>query len=1460
MSKSKVNKLRKQLKEETKLIIYSLKTYLDYRTFNSLINRLARMKRIDIITDFKKQMEELRETILTKKKIKKKVITLPKIKKQKKERIKRELKLKPIFKKPPTEPLPELPPEAIFDAPPDEPLPDKPADERLKNEILFNIPPPDEPLPPEGVHLRTALIKDVSGYFSYKRYFYNNVNNMLDMFNAVNDATTRFINPDYLSIFYINRDTNKIKMRTVTMQSFDPTDYYSFEELINSVTRPIGEGRYKNAYGVGSDSQYDEEDQLILHAFDLKAIKKEGEGSSDKMIFKTVGIDSSKKMCAYESLLYCMPQVVEILDMEERKKLKDFKNLKRFIEKNGLPINLMLNTYTLKKDYDLNKIKMEKIRVDGDGENSFPVDVYGFKLTEDLLNNVFYPVYYTYDAYNEFTIIYDHNDKHYDVITNNKIEFCDNLYYTRSKYLIKNNQYISKIRQAIKNDLNSKSGVEMEQRYLTFDYETVIDFKENSLMKEYSLSALDVDEAQLKKLSELDEAITKASNNKDKKQLKKELKEFKERHCVTFAGFDCSRQFIDYIVGHQDRGADGKHGVKYTLIGFNNSNFDNHILVDAILNYRGDDNILRNKTMQTYETEDGLTIDPFNSDVNVERIFYNGSQIINFEFNGRHDTYDLRKHLTGSLKYNCESFKVGACKKLDFDHNKAQELYEKGELIDYMKNNKEIREYNEHDVLSTAIIFYRYKKAILDVLKNMKYKKQIKGETVECNYAYEFKNKFDTIKTVGRLIMSICNLFFEKNNIKVPKFKLEDIDIYDNILKYKCAGRVEMFNGVKKIFDEMVSMDVCSLYPYVLAVLDVYYPCGKNITKVDMYRGPDFLGFYRCDIDQSNLKEQNLPKIYPKKTDTENRWDHDEILKDYTISSVMIEQLRKYGCTVTVYEGIIFPEKMRSCDMFTFILEFMKGKNEQDHFKKIGSPNYNPALREVLKLIMNAISGKLIERIHLNKIEEVASLAEFAKIEATSNKINTINAYNNRVFIDYEKNIEEVFAKEQKPVFMGVLIYDYAKCYMYDYAYSKIGLSECIYTDTDAIKFLKKIFESWVWEINKKNIIVPHWDKVELYDERYKTHKIYEPNSKVFGAFEDELNEISQKIKKYNIQDYRYLFYCLQKKTWAYMAIDKNNEIIKVVDGDKTDALVKFRFKGVGVNSLVLDLNEDFINKKIKYSKKNDTYRLEYNLLSAHEQDKLNYKINKYYNEEKQKQLQYNVYEAYDRLYNEHELYLLCNSFKKIVKNTKHNVGFDEIEKFNTNMNKIQVVYTIKKITISMNEEQDEEAKLIERKIKEDERKKFYESHNEQGRKENLRHLENSATYMTRRKEYKLKKLEREEERKRLNEEREKAHIIDMEQNIISRNADLSPEELKIKIDEVVKEHQIKQENKNRNLKLRKVLYETFRKKINLEIYDKKREKLDPQEKRKLINRMVTAYIKNHQGELINDYLDGFFN
>jgi hypothetical protein len=469
---------------------------------------------------------------------------------------------------------------------------------------------------------------------------------------------------------------------------------------------------------------------------------------------------------------------------------------------------------------------------------------------------------------------------------------------------------------------------------------------------------------------------------------------------------------------------------------------------------------------------------------------------------------------------------------------------------------------------------------------------------------------------------------------------------YADLRKYKIAGRVEMFNGIQKINERMVSTDVCSLYPYVMAVKDVYYPVGAT-TATSEYMGDDVIAFYYCDIDQSNLKDKNLPLIYAKKTDIENDWGHDEVLEDYLISNVMVRLLRKNGCKVEIKAGFYWEKQIKSCEMFKFLLDFMSEKNKQDSLKQDGNQSYNPALRETLKLLMNSLSGKVIEGLHAEKTESVNDAEEYMKIEKKAETINTITNVGNKIFITYTIDEEKLIAK-QKPIYLGVLIYDYAKEYMFEYSYSKIGKDKLLYTDTDASKFRYADFEKWNNWIQQEKIIVPHHKEVELIDPRYKNHLIYQAGSKVFGSFEDELEEMVGE---------NYVFYCLEKKSWCY----------------SVDGKAKYRFKGINDNAQILTGTEGII-----VANNNKDGETIYKVKKGIEQQ-----VNQFYNDNKINSIgENNQVRFFEKIYTEGRAFVLCNSFRKIVKNNNRNVGIDETNKFNNLMNTIQVKYQVKKIQI----------------------------------------------------------------------------------------------------------------------------------------------------------------------------------
>ena len=490
----------------------------------------------------------------------------------------------------------------------------------------------------------------------------------------------------------------------------------------------------------------------------------------------------------------------------------------------------------------------------------------------------------------------------------------------------------------------------------------------------------------------------------------------------------------------------------------------------------------------------------------------------------------------------------------------------------------------------------------------------------------------------------------KKGEIKFPKLTYEH---YKAMQSYKVAGRVEMFNGVQDLLEEIASTDVCSLYPYVMGIRDVYYPCGE-IVPVTEYQGDEEIGFYYCDIDQSILKSKNLPNIYPRKAKDENQWDYEGNLEDYFISNVMIRLLKKYGCTVVVKNGITFSEKKKSCQMFSFIPDFMKAKNAQDDLKANDDPSYNPALRDTLKLLMNAPSGKVIEGLHLEKTEAVESYNDYKEIFLKAEKVNVINAIGSKVFVTYSKNEEEVCKKSQKPIYLGVLIYDYSKEYMFENSYSKIGKDKLLYTDTDASKFRKTDFNEW--RKYAENTIVPHWPELEKIDARYKTHTIYNPTSKVFGSFEDEMS---------GFKGDSFRFMCVEKKAWMYESyLDEKVE------------KSKFCFKGVNGRSQILTLKEDFVSCK-ETMHKDGTRTKKYSI----NDDKL---AHIYCAENVGTRIENgNVAKFFSQLKEKGDAYLLCSSFRKVVKNGKKCSGIGDLEKYNENNNTIQICYQIKHIDIS---------------------------------------------------------------------------------------------------------------------------------------------------------------------------------
>ena len=1009
---------------------------------------------------------------------------------------------------------------------------------------------------------------------------------------------------------------------------------YSFEDFENRINE-ILMGDVTGSDVLTTDNKY----YLRMDTFDVKLMELSGYGKNDDVIiYKSQAIvsDNAEVLndCGYKSVCQCLGAG----DFNQGKKiLKDrygydntthdaFNSVNKimdFVMTNGLKIFIVPNAILLNPKTNTRKmIKDRKIEIIVSGRKTLLA-----KLNDDDIikphmlscekSSEFVESNYLADNQENMFICYDSKNAHFEYIVDNKISIRDNIYLgvDNTIYALesddKGNQIGRKIMNVETNNYNLKMVRKVTTKYVIFDFETIVDYDEWSRMKAYSVSILILDDAELKALDEADSSgDIEVINN------------IRKNNCLTKIGYNCVNEFIKWIISSQQE-------TSFVFIGFNNANFDNFILIDEILKLNSDD-------------------------IRIGNIMYNGSQLLNATINGRHSFFDVSRHLLGSLEKCCEGFKVNICSKKKLDHTFYQDKFDQGELIDYITDNNELKDYNEFDVLSTAIVFSRYKTAL----------SKIDGmETLA-------KDLHKNI-TIGSLTYKRFSQWWKSAGITHPKLNDEQ---YHDMLKFKCAGRVEMFNGKQLLNEKVCSYDVCSLYPFVMGVYDVYYPSGEIIeTEVFV---DDKIGFYYCDIDQSILKNKNLPNIYAEKLKNENDWGSDNILENYLISSVMIKLLLKFKCDVTIKRGFYYTESVKSCEMFKPILQMMKLKVEQDLLASVDDIKYNPVLRETAKLLMNSGSGKVIEGLHLKNIEFVNNIERLVNLKAKYGSVNVINSIGNGLMVEYEKDEIAILESEQRPIALGVLIYDYAKKYMYENSYAVIGKDKLIYTDTDATKLLKRHAGKWVFR--SKLAIVPHHKEAEFYDSRYQNHKIYSESSKVFGSFEDELEKMNKK-------EGEPLFSCVGKKSWFYSVGDDS----------------KFKFKGLNKNNIVLTGEEDFIIKA-----KDGKLTLDRTKVQA---------IASHYNTNNNK-LERCSKEFFNKIYEENNVYVLTQQFKKSVRNPKNNVCINDTANHNDKLNSVSMLYSIKKIKIS----DIESFKLSEENFEENFGENFEEEYFEGGFEENF--------------------------------------------------------------------------------------------------------------------------------------------
>lgn len=701
---------------------------------------------------------------------------------------------------------------------------------------------------------------------------------------------------------------------------------------------------------------------------------------------------------------------------------------------------------------------------------------------------------YSGDAYdillkdNHYSLIMEDLDLKFDkvcgdiLIKNKNFEYVELNDNDRKKSLMKQGRKIA----GQKIDKRNKI-----QMLLFFDIETIFNIRSKNVLETYSVSwwVREDDPAQCPSFSERN--IGKYVNQ-----------------CMIEYGADSMEKFIRWI---EDNDETEDSIINFVLIGYNNSRFDNFPLLNGV-----------------------IAANMFSNMLFVQ------NSVLKMTFFNRHITWDLCRFVMCKLKDACQDFNAYPKKMEGFSHYEPQDAFMKngwnGLDLWIDENKKLLTKYNKYDVLATASLFFIVRKEYDGILE------------------------LDILKYTTLASTSYAR-FIKIKEYPTPAPIHEGIDKY--LRNGLTGGRNQKFIEEYLTDEKLFCVDVKSLYPYVM--MNRPFPIGDY--EVTLAYRPYKLGFYNCKIIKQPIK-----KIIPMRSDEKSLdWEYDTEFNHF-LTSVEIECIRRHKGVVDILpindeklmfemsEKLNFMDKNQRKEIYrirdmvgifwpkdtnmlfnSYFGELSDMKTQQDILRESGDREYNPALRNILKLILNSLSGKMVQRNFSTTVEMIKNNNEEEKLREKSKEgsIELIYSSGEYALLKGELKDDRVYRQRYaKPSQLGVFIYAHSRVYMYDMVYSNYNV---LYTDTDSAIMHKKDY----YDFSKKFIV-----KKGTYP-----HEFYVAESKGsittiggnFGQFEEEFSPGKKNFESY----------ILGKKVYC---------VEMTIDG-KIDKKSKYRMKGVNLDT-----------------------------------------------------------------------------------------------------------------------------------------------------------------------------------------------------------------------------------------------------------------------------------------------------
>ena len=511
-----------------------------------------------------------------------------------------------------------------------------------------------------------------------------------------------------------------------------------------------------------------------------------------------------------------------------------------------------------------------------------------------------------------------------------------------------------------------------------------------------------------------------------------------------------SRQFLDWL---QEQHYEKHH---FNIVGHNASRFDNYFLVSQFT---------ENEQLQT-------------------PMQLRGTSIIGMQYYS-HLIKDSCCFLTNSLSNLCDDYKIKTKKLTNFIH-KGIELtnmnlcFYKPELDfwDFMELEKSDPEfwrlYTDYcisDVESLSELWTRFTNETNNLVEQMRPDLLQKCPVMSCN-------------TIG----SLAKKLIDKLQVKSKDFKLYNEFLNNDDLKYKyvCGfkrGGISHCNQPGKHNTSISSFDITSQYPS--AMINMIIPSGES-NWTDKY-DPKMYGYYTI----KNLKFNNnkfKPLAYSEKGKSLNwayDWKEDD---EVNVGSELLKYLMEtQGLeTFDVIKGLVSKKYTKGYKLFgKYVYTLFESKAEQDvlkdfedderkelgmtekeyetykideydEYKKQGTEKelkerYNPSRRNVIKLLLNSVTGKLVED------PSRYFTLKYSGDETTTNL--------NGIGIIKEKKDENMNIW----VNAGCCVYDYSKMLLFKYIEClPNGSDDVVHVETDSIYFSTSNKEQFIKNVALK--------------------------------------------------------------------------------------------------------------------------------------------------------------------------------------------------------------------------------------------------------------------------------------------------------------------------------------------------------------------------------------------------------